>query len=201
MCRTYLLYNYVLYIHFLVDIAMYLFFFTNTMVSYVFFFFNEPATTEIYTADTLFPYTTLFRSRQGSLPRCDPLLHRGSGIGAGGAGDRLLHLAGRHRHLQVGRGAARDGAGGAARSTPRGDGLALPGAGAQARQGQRAGPRGLHGSRPGRAARRLAGGVRRHHDGELLPSVQPRRLAVMKLTMLGCGGSGDRKCTRMNSSH
>src|SRR3546814_12598693 len=46
------------------------------------------------------------------------------------------------------------------------------------------------GRRPGRAARRPAGGVRRHHDGELLPSVQPRRKAVMKLTMLGCGGSG-----------
>src|SRR3546814_8055056 len=28
----------------------------------VFFFFNDTATTEIYTSDTLFPYTTLFRS-------------------------------------------------------------------------------------------------------------------------------------------
>src|SRR3546814_16359388 len=27
-----------------------------------FFFFNDTATTEIYTSDTLFPYTTLFRS-------------------------------------------------------------------------------------------------------------------------------------------
>src|SRR3546814_14564650 len=27
-----------------------------------FFFFNDTATTEIYTTDTLFPYTTLFRS-------------------------------------------------------------------------------------------------------------------------------------------
>src|SRR3546814_1848925 len=26
------------------------------------FFFNDPATTDIYTTDTLFPYTTLFRS-------------------------------------------------------------------------------------------------------------------------------------------
>src|SRR3546814_12141025 len=30
--------------------------------SYVLFFFNDTATTEIYTTDTLFPYTTLFRS-------------------------------------------------------------------------------------------------------------------------------------------
>src|SRR3546814_6236774 len=29
---------------------------------FIFFFFNDPATTEIYTSDTLFPYTTLFRS-------------------------------------------------------------------------------------------------------------------------------------------
>src|SRR3546814_4155511 len=29
---------------------------------YVVFFFNDTATTEIYTTDTLFPYTTLFRS-------------------------------------------------------------------------------------------------------------------------------------------
>src|SRR3546814_17887768 len=28
----------------------------------LFFFFNDTATTEIYTSDTLFPYTTLFRS-------------------------------------------------------------------------------------------------------------------------------------------
>src|SRR3546814_9325025 len=28
----------------------------------LFFFFNDTATTEIYTYDTLFPYTTLFRS-------------------------------------------------------------------------------------------------------------------------------------------
>src|SRR3546814_14854671 len=32
------------------------------MFVYVFFFFNDTATTEIYTYDTLFPYTTLFRS-------------------------------------------------------------------------------------------------------------------------------------------
>src|SRR3546814_15385507 len=31
----------------------------------IFFFFNDTATTEIYTTDTLFPYTTLFRSRIG----------------------------------------------------------------------------------------------------------------------------------------
>src|SRR3546814_13574354 len=30
-----------------------------------FFFFNDTATTEIYTYDTLFPYTTLFRSEFG----------------------------------------------------------------------------------------------------------------------------------------
>src|SRR3546814_8738807 len=29
---------------------------------YICFFFNDTATTEIYTYDTLFPYTTLFRS-------------------------------------------------------------------------------------------------------------------------------------------
>src|SRR3546814_12341052 len=29
---------------------------------FIFFFFNDTATTEIYTTDTLFPYTTLFRS-------------------------------------------------------------------------------------------------------------------------------------------
>src|SRR3546814_17549479 len=31
-------------------------------VSLSLFFFNDTATTEIYTSDTLFPYTTLFRS-------------------------------------------------------------------------------------------------------------------------------------------
>src|SRR3546814_1215306 len=35
----------------------------------LFFFFNDTATTEIYTYDTLFPYTTLFRSRRRG--RCD----------------------------------------------------------------------------------------------------------------------------------
>src|SRR3546814_14692624 len=34
-----------------------------TFFLHVFFFFNDTATTEIYTSDTLFPYTTLFRSR------------------------------------------------------------------------------------------------------------------------------------------
>src|SRR3546814_16743384 len=29
---------------------------------FIVFFFNDTATTEIYTSDTLFPYTTLFRS-------------------------------------------------------------------------------------------------------------------------------------------
>src|SRR3546814_17319323 len=29
---------------------------------FIYFFFNDTATTEIYTTDTLFPYTTLFRS-------------------------------------------------------------------------------------------------------------------------------------------
>src|SRR3546814_2215827 len=32
------------------------------MILCCFFFFNDTATTEIYTTDTLFPYTTLFRS-------------------------------------------------------------------------------------------------------------------------------------------
>src|SRR3546814_11425739 len=32
-------------------------------VFYFLFFFNDTATTEIYTTDTLFPYTTLFRSQ------------------------------------------------------------------------------------------------------------------------------------------
>src|SRR3546814_11021099 len=41
------------------------------------FFFNDTATTEIYTYDTLFPYTTLFRSL--ILARHDP----DKGIGAG----------------------------------------------------------------------------------------------------------------------
>src|SRR3546814_5304320 len=40
------------------------------MLSYVFLFFNDTATTEIYTYDTLFPYTTLFRSSMKS-----PLWH------------------------------------------------------------------------------------------------------------------------------
>src|SRR3546814_12300094 len=31
---------------------------------FLFFFCNDTATTEIYTSDTLFPYTTLFRSVQ-----------------------------------------------------------------------------------------------------------------------------------------
>src|SRR3546814_13403903 len=35
----------------------------HVLYFYVFFFFNDTATTEIYTTDTLFPYTTLFRSR------------------------------------------------------------------------------------------------------------------------------------------
>src|SRR3546814_13514789 len=34
----------------------------------MFFFFNDTATTEIYTDDTLFPYTTLFRSECAVLP-------------------------------------------------------------------------------------------------------------------------------------
>src|SRR3546814_12906491 len=33
---------------------------------FVLFFFNDTATTEIYTYYTLFPYTTLFRSRSGT---------------------------------------------------------------------------------------------------------------------------------------
>src|SRR3546814_7103985 len=36
------------------------------MIAFFFFFFNDTATTEIYTYDTLFPYTTLFRSADGS---------------------------------------------------------------------------------------------------------------------------------------
>src|SRR3546814_6927575 len=36
-----------------------------------FFFFNDTATTEIYTTDTLFPYTTLFRSAAVRLGQAD----------------------------------------------------------------------------------------------------------------------------------
>src|SRR3546814_6517386 len=35
---------------------------------FIFFFFNDTATTEIYTYDTLFPYTTLFRSIEEFIP-------------------------------------------------------------------------------------------------------------------------------------
>src|SRR3546814_17513238 len=41
----------------------------------LFFFFNDTATTEIYTTDTLFPYTTLFRSL---FPHCRRLGPQGS---------------------------------------------------------------------------------------------------------------------------
>src|SRR3546814_8602288 len=37
-----------------------------------FFFFNDTATTEIYTYDTLFPYTTLFRSCITAIPHSRP---------------------------------------------------------------------------------------------------------------------------------
>src|SRR3546814_13905398 len=42
----------------------------------LFFFFNDTATTEIYTSDTLFPYTTLFRSHDASI-----VVLRGDGTG------------------------------------------------------------------------------------------------------------------------
>src|SRR3546814_7038564 len=56
-----------------------------------FFFFNDTATTEIYTSDTLFPYTTLFRSGGHGLSpmfyvRVRPGLHR--------AGQRLQAAGG-----------------------------------------------------------------------------------------------------------
>src|SRR5210317_2306028 len=35
----------------------------NPLVDLVFFFFNDTATTEIYTLSYIFPYTTLFRSQ------------------------------------------------------------------------------------------------------------------------------------------
>src|SRR3546814_14149752 len=40
---------------------------------FLFFFFNDTATTEIYTYDTLFPYTTLFRSSGASRSTTSPL--------------------------------------------------------------------------------------------------------------------------------
>src|SRR3546814_5223910 len=46
------------------------------MFDYFIFFFNDTATTRIYTTDTLFPYTTLFRSLGSNLPhmwKCDAI--------------------------------------------------------------------------------------------------------------------------------
>src|SRR3546814_15654637 len=44
-----------------------MFLFAICTLFYLFFFFNDTATTEIYTYDTLFPYTTLFRSQPGGV--------------------------------------------------------------------------------------------------------------------------------------
>src|SRR3546814_1434872 len=41
-------------------------------MSCIIFFFNDTATTEIYTYDTLFPYTTLFRSPLAQRKLCRP---------------------------------------------------------------------------------------------------------------------------------
>src|SRR5438876_8205305 len=66
---------------------------TSSHIFSFFFFFNDPATTEIYT----FPYTTLFRSVPEVLGTVavavQPVEHRGSGAGRsiglrGAGGDR-----------------------------------------------------------------------------------------------------------------
>src|SRR3546814_20768730 len=44
----------------------------NTIDFSCFFFFNDTATTEIYTTDTLFPYTTLFRSSEAGIAFNNP---------------------------------------------------------------------------------------------------------------------------------
>src|SRR3546814_18381652 len=51
----------------------YMCFHLNLLCSFLDFFFNDTATTEIYT-DTLFPYTTLFRSK--ILPACGEVAAR-----------------------------------------------------------------------------------------------------------------------------
>src|SRR3546814_20872919 len=65
------------------------------------FFFNDTATTEIYTTDTLFPYTTLFRSACGravAFAHCacrrsrQPFCRLGAPAGADGVGDGDFYL-------------------------------------------------------------------------------------------------------------
>src|SRR3546814_15295489 len=61
---------------------------------FVFFFFNDTATTEIYTYDTLFPSTTLFRSRrQVARQTQNPPTSAPRSLldGLGPAGSRLCH--------------------------------------------------------------------------------------------------------------
>src|SRR3546814_12990719 len=60
----------------------------------LYFFFNDTATTEIYTYDTLFPYTTLFRSPEigaagGQFHRSR--LRNGPGFGDDGEGNQEVH--------------------------------------------------------------------------------------------------------------
>src|SRR3546814_20105154 len=73
-----------------------------TVVSYSFhLFFNESATTDIYTDDTLFPYTTLFRSAAAGQP-----CHRGDlrqGEGHDGQDDVLKVAAAPAAHQQPGK--------------------------------------------------------------------------------------------------
>src|SRR3546814_9961530 len=76
------------------------------------FFFNDTSTTEIYTTDTLFPYTTLFRARlprrlldgeadhiEGEADRhADPfLVHKVLGTYVVACGERVVE---RHRHVE-----------------------------------------------------------------------------------------------------
>src|SRR3546814_17213826 len=76
------------------------------------FFFNDTSTTEIYTTDTLFPYTTLFRARlprrlldgeadhiEGEADRHDDpfLVHKVLGPYVVACGERVVE---RHRHVE-----------------------------------------------------------------------------------------------------
>src|SRR3546814_20917621 len=71
-------------------------------VVYFFFFFKDTATTEIYTSDTLFPYTTLFRSRSVRRRSARGRLGRGPQIHRGLHPSRAVHLDGRREGRQHG---------------------------------------------------------------------------------------------------
>src|SRR3546814_8994192 len=67
-------------------------------VTYIVFFFNDTATTEIYTYCTLFPYTTLFRSH----PRAGH--SQGARVGGGHRQGQRDRGAGAFRQRRRGRG-------------------------------------------------------------------------------------------------